>query len=393
MINITFHCWCVTAQRSGLQQKLLRFVLWRLCRARACFSTPASAVEITAYSLCRWSFQFAVGKTERLRMYTHGGRAAVTELSWSRLLEGTLREREQSQKSEETYFTLLILSIVLNEGHSRPKAHLCIFSLCAWAPRWTTRRSYSSWKKGSRVCVDVWEKVCVSDPCSEVLTLIWGCRKLLYEPIVVILQILCRLCVGCSVSGVCGVNQPIVLDHVHHPGSPENELPCRGKTPRPHRPHRGSWPFALHQRYAPLSLTYSSTVTRLWMDFSRQILIESSVTSLGLKQMSISNYGSWSRSVFHFCFAWHPHLFYIPISPVRWDRVCFCTLSLNSYSITRKFLPRTSETWWTIFESLGAIIMFFGEQNQIFILYTRWPSEATGIKQSYHIPFAIQLTT
>lgn len=195
MINITFHCWCVTAQRSGLQQKLLRFILWRLCRARACFSTPASAVEITAYSLCRWSFQFAVGKTERLRMYTHGGRAAVTELSWSRLLEGTLREREQSQKSEETYFTLLILSIVLNEGHSRPKAHLCIFSLCAWAPRWTTRRSYSSWKKGSRVCVDLWEKLCVSDPCSEVLTLIWGCRKLLYQPFVVILQILCRLCV------------------------------------------------------------------------------------------------------------------------------------------------------------------------------------------------------
>lgn len=67
---------------------------------------------------------------EWLRMYTHGGRAAVTELSWSRFLEGMLEEREQSQKSAETYFTLLILSIVLNEGHSRPKAHLCIFSVC-----------------------------------------------------------------------------------------------------------------------------------------------------------------------------------------------------------------------------------------------------------------------
>ena len=71
-------------------------------------------------------FSFAEGKTDRLRMYTRGGRAAVIELSWSRLLEGTLQERERSQKSEETYFTLLILSIVLNEGHSRPRAHLCI---------------------------------------------------------------------------------------------------------------------------------------------------------------------------------------------------------------------------------------------------------------------------
>lgn len=76
-------------------------------------------------------FSFAEGETERLRMYTRGGRAAVIELSWSRLLEGMLQEREQSQKSEETYFTLLILSIVLNEGHSRPRAHLCIFCVCA----------------------------------------------------------------------------------------------------------------------------------------------------------------------------------------------------------------------------------------------------------------------
>lgn len=75
-------------------------------------------------------FSFAEGETERLRMYTRGGRAAVIELSWSRLLEGMLQEREQSQKSEETYFTLLILSIVLNEGHSRPRAHLCIFCVC-----------------------------------------------------------------------------------------------------------------------------------------------------------------------------------------------------------------------------------------------------------------------
>lgn len=34
---------------------------------------------------------------------------------------------------------------------------------------------------GSHVCVYVWEKVCVSDLCSEVLTLIWDCRKLLYH--------------------------------------------------------------------------------------------------------------------------------------------------------------------------------------------------------------------
>lgn len=40
-----------------------------------------------------------------------------------------LQEQERSQKSEETYFTLLILSIVLNEGHSRPRAHLCVVSL------------------------------------------------------------------------------------------------------------------------------------------------------------------------------------------------------------------------------------------------------------------------
>lgn len=59
-------------------------------------------------------------------MDPRGGRAAVIELSWSRLLEGTLQEWERSQKSEETYFTLLILSIVLNEGHCRPRAHLCI---------------------------------------------------------------------------------------------------------------------------------------------------------------------------------------------------------------------------------------------------------------------------
>lgn len=82
----------------------------------------------TVYSVCWWSFQFAEGKIEQSRMYTCGGRAAVTELSWSRLLEGMLQEREQSQR-EETYFTLLILSIVLNEGHSRPKAHLYIFSV------------------------------------------------------------------------------------------------------------------------------------------------------------------------------------------------------------------------------------------------------------------------
>lgn len=58
--------------------------------------------------------------------------------------------------------------------------------------------------------------------------------------------------------------------------------------------------------------------------FSRQILIKSSVTSLGLKQMSISNYGVQSQSIFHFCFGWHAHLFYIPICPVRWDRISFC---------------------------------------------------------------------
>lgn len=71
-------------------------------------------------------FSLAEGKTEWLRVYTRGGRAAVIELSWSRLLQGMLQEQERCQKSEETYFTLLILSIVLNEGHSRPRAHLCI---------------------------------------------------------------------------------------------------------------------------------------------------------------------------------------------------------------------------------------------------------------------------
>lgn len=84
-----------------------------------------------------------------LRVYTRGERAAVTELSWSSLLEGMLQEQEQSQKSEETYFTLLILSIVLNEGHSRPKAHLCIFTLSACAPRWTMSSRHRSCETGS----------------------------------------------------------------------------------------------------------------------------------------------------------------------------------------------------------------------------------------------------
>lgn len=94
-------------------------------------------------------------------VYTRG-RAAVTELSWSSLLEGMLQEREQSQKSEETYFTLLILSIVLNEGHSRPKAHLCIFSVCACAAPWTTSSSYRNWGRGIiySLCLCV-GKVCV----------------------------------------------------------------------------------------------------------------------------------------------------------------------------------------------------------------------------------------
>lgn len=93
-------------------------------------------------------FSIAEGKTEQLRVYTRGGRAAVIELSWSRLLEGMLQEREQSQKSEETYFTLLILSIVLNEGHSRPRAHLCIFSVCAGSVLWTASSSYRNWETG-----------------------------------------------------------------------------------------------------------------------------------------------------------------------------------------------------------------------------------------------------
>lgn len=101
-------------------------------------------------------------------MYTCGGRAAVTELSWSSLLEGMLQEWEQSQKTAETYFTLLILSIVLNEGHSRPKAHLCIFSLCPCAPWWTASSSCRSWKTGIniRVCVYV-EKVTNSNLCFQ----------------------------------------------------------------------------------------------------------------------------------------------------------------------------------------------------------------------------------
>ncbi len=101
------------------------------------------------------------------------------------------------------------------------------------------------------------------------------------------------------------------------------------------------------------TLEMHSTVCDLFINcdlvmngFSRQILIKSSVTSLGLKQMSISNYGMWSHSVFHFCFGWHTHLFYIPICPVRRDRISFCTVSINSYSITStlKFLPLTLKT-------------------------------------------------
>lgn len=45
-------------------------------------------------------FPVAEGKMERSRKYPRGGRAAAAELSWSGLLEGTLREWEQSQKSE-----------------------------------------------------------------------------------------------------------------------------------------------------------------------------------------------------------------------------------------------------------------------------------------------------
>lgn len=125
-------------------------------------------------------------------MYTRGERAAVTELCWSRLLEGMLQEREQSQKSEETYFTLLILSIVLNEGHSRPKALLCIFSLCAVAPWRTTSSTYR--KKGA---MDVFLFMCVmkfklKSRISESVT---------YLPFVVIVQF--SGCLAVKSSSVC----------------------------------------------------------------------------------------------------------------------------------------------------------------------------------------------
>lgn len=141
-------------------------------------------------------------------MYTRGGRAAVTELSWSRLLEGMLQEREQSQKSEETYFTLLILSIVLNEGHSRPKAHLCIFSLCACAAWWTTSCSYRSWETGiiysMCLCSCVGKVyVCVRACFSEVQTQVYGSRKCWNSTF-------SGLSVRCTASSVCSVNKPIV---------------------------------------------------------------------------------------------------------------------------------------------------------------------------------------
>lgn len=91
-----------------------------------CFTALLSTQTKTVSGLCWWIFSVAEGKTEWSRVYTRGGRAAVIELSWSSLLEGMLQEQEHSQKSEETYFTLLILSIVLNEGHFRARAHLCI---------------------------------------------------------------------------------------------------------------------------------------------------------------------------------------------------------------------------------------------------------------------------
>lgn len=241
--------------KTGAFELLLR----HLCRASACFSIRRSSIRGARCVVCCWSFQFAEGKTERLRMYPRGGRAAVTELSCSRLLEGRPQVREQSQKSEETYFALLILSIVLNEGHSGPKAHLCMFTV---------------FLAGRRAAVTGGGDLCMCGKGNRHKSQFWFQTRVTCQPFVVIWQFLCRRPVARTASSV-DCKQAYCLHHAHDVR--QAQLGCTA-------------PIADHD------LWMLSTVCDLFIncdlvmnDFSRQILIKSSVTSLGLKQMSISN--------------------------------------------------------------------------------------------------------
>lgn len=105
-----------------------------------------------------------------------------------------------------------------------------------------------------------------------------------------------RLPVSCAASGVCAVNKPLVRITCIILKSRKEQV-CRRKRASPTPPPSRIATF----RFTP---EIRSTVCDLFINcdsvmngFSRQILIKSSVTSLGLKQMSISNYG-YSLRVF-----------------------------------------------------------------------------------------------
>lgn len=87
----------------------------------------------------------------------------------------------------------------------------------------------------------VWGKVCVCvcvRACfSEVLTKVYDFTKCR-------LSTFCRLSARCAASSVRGVNKPIVRITCIILKS-RNEPACPWSS---HRPHCGSWPFALHQR-------------------------------------------------------------------------------------------------------------------------------------------------
>lgn len=128
-----------------LNEHLCCFSLGRLqCLICAGFSLLHLPLRLKVCPVCTGDFSVADGKTEWLRGQTCGGRAAVMEVSCSGFLWGMLQEQVSSRKSKETYFTLLILSIVLNEGHFRPRAHLCIVCLCCSEQMSRGRRSFSS---------------------------------------------------------------------------------------------------------------------------------------------------------------------------------------------------------------------------------------------------------
>lgn len=151
----------------------------------------------------RWSGRGSIRVGEELQQQNSAG-------------VGYLRERfgsgNRAKRARETYFTLLILSIVLNEGHSRPKAHLCIFSLCC-----SGRQEAAGAGTGR-------EELCVYSVCvyererahfSQVLAYLSLrfekvlCVFVLYEPFVAVREAVLSLwCLWCE--------RTHCSDHMHH---------------------------------------------------------------------------------------------------------------------------------------------------------------------------------